>query len=76
MLFCTEKAAPPLWNHLALSLSLMLFVNLEKELGDLTRILSLKLLPACRSDSIKLHSAYNAIPAWLSLNALEVAVDV
>jgi hypothetical protein len=58
------------------SYSLVLFVNLEYELGDLTRILSLKPLPAGRSVSTRLHSSYSAIPAWLSLNALEVAVEV
>jgi hypothetical protein len=36
----------------------------------------LKPLPAGRSDSIKLHSAYRAIPAWLSLNARDVAAEV
>jgi hypothetical protein len=55
---------------------LVLFVSLEKELGDCILILSLKLLPAGRSDSIKLHSAYRAIPAWLSLNARDVAAEV
>jgi hypothetical protein len=70
------KAAPPRWFHLAMCRSLVLFVSLEKELGDCIHILSLKLLPAGRSDSIKLHSAYRAIPAWLSLNARDVAAEV
>jgi hypothetical protein len=58
-----------------MSRSLVLFVKLEYELGDLTHILSLNPLPAGRSVSTRLHSAYNAIPAWMSLNALEVAVE-
>jgi hypothetical protein len=57
------KAAPPRWCHLAMCRLLILFVSLEKEFGDLILILPLNLLPAGKSDSIKLHSAYNAMPA-------------
>jgi hypothetical protein len=70
------KAAPPRWSHLAMCRSLVLFVSLEKELDDRILILLLNPLPAGRSDSINLHYAYKAIPAWLSLNALDVAVEV
>jgi hypothetical protein len=76
MLFCSVKAAPPGWNHFAVFKSVLLFVNLEKEFGDRTRILSLKPFPSSRKDSIKLHSAYNAIPAWLWWKAFAVSVDV
>jgi hypothetical protein len=70
------KAAPPRWCHLAMCHSLVLFVSLEKELDDCILILSLNPLPAGRSDSIRLHSAHKAIPAWLSLNACDVAAEV
>jgi hypothetical protein len=70
------KATPPRWFHLAMCRSLVLFVSLEKELGDCILILLLNPLPAGRSDSIKLHSAYNAILARLSLNARDVAAEV
>jgi hypothetical protein len=70
------KAAPPRWFHLAVCRSLVLLFSLEKELGDRILILSLNPLPAGRSDSIKLHSAYKAIPAWLSLNSRDVAAEV
>ena len=51
----------------------MLFVNFEKECGESTFILVLKLLPGTSRDSARLHSAYNAIPAWLFLKAFEVS---
>jgi hypothetical protein len=76
MLYCNVKAAPPRWFHLAMWCSLVLLVSLEKELGDHILILSLNPLLAGSSDSIKLHSAYRAIPAWLSLNARDVAAEV
>jgi hypothetical protein len=70
------EAAPPRWFHLAMCRSLVLFLSLEKELDDCILILLLKPLPAGRSDSIQLHYAYKAIPAWLSLNARDVAAEV
>jgi hypothetical protein len=47
-------------------------VKLEYELGDFTCILLLNPLPAGRSISTKLHSAYNATPAWLSLTGFKL----
>ena len=69
------KAAPPRLYHVAIFFSYVLFVSLEYEFGDFIRILSLKVLSGSSKDSIRLHSAYSAIPAWLSLKAVEVAIE-
>ena len=74
MLFWRVNAAPPGWFHIVASLSWMLLVTSEKEWGDSIFILVLKRFPGASFDSVRLHSAYNAMPAWLFLKALEVSV--
>ena len=75
MLFWRVNAAPPGWFHIVAALSWKLLDTFEKEWGESLFILVLKRFPGASFDSARLHSAYNAIPAWLSLKALEVSAD-
>lgn len=76
MLFWRVNAAPPAWFHIVASLSWMLLVTFEKECGESLFILVLKRSAASSFDSTRLISAYNAIPAWLSLKAFDVLSDL
>ena len=76
MLFWRVNAAPPDWFHIVASFSWMLLVTFEKEWGESSFILVLKRFPGSSFDSARLHSAYNAMPAWLFLKAFEVSADL
>ena len=76
MLFWRVNAAPPDWFHIVASLSWILRVTFEKECGESRFILVLKRFSGSIFDSTRLHSAYNAMPAWLFLKAFEVSADL
>ena len=76
MLFWRVNAAPPGWFYVVAASSWMLLVTIEKEWGESIFILVLKRFSGASSNSARLHSAYNAIPAWLFLKAFEVSADL